>query len=540
MRAITAGLALVFSVFLSVGVAEAAKLDLTEAREQGAVLREALDLGADGDWAGAEARIAREADPLLEDIVLWRKLRAGAGTPGEYRAYAARRASWPGHAALREVVLGEDTPRPSGPAMSSDAAKALKAFNSAYRRDRYDKAAALLDQASASHESLGVPARWSDRRRRLARRVVREGDAALGYRLAARHHLVETDGYAYSDCEWLAGWIAFRKLNDPAKALAHFERFEASIDTPISRARAGYWLGRTHTALGNAAAAKAAYARAAAFQTAFYGQLSAAEIGAPGDARLADPALPDWRGVSQLHTDDLRMAAVLYYAGQEALAAASFRRIGQGLDEPEALAALGGLAIEIGQPHVAVRVGKFAARKGHLIFPVYYPMHPVGGYAKGIEPALALAVARQETEFNAVAVSRSGARGLMQLMPRTAQIVARQVGETYSKNRLLTDWRYNARLGSRYMSDRVAQFGGSYVLAAVAYNAGPRRAEDWSAAYGDPRLASVDVIDWIETIPFRETRNYVQRVMEALYVYRTRIAGRAGPMTLPADLARGG
>ncbi|GMG84332.1 lytic transglycosylase domain-containing protein [Paralimibaculum aggregatum] len=538
MRAATTIILTILTLIAPLTTAMAAALDLAEAQRQGAVLREALALGADGDWPAAEARVAAVSDPLLADIVLWRKLRAGAGTQGEYRAYAARRANWPGHEQLRKAVLGEVPPARSA-GLSGEAAENWRAFSKAYGKDR-DAAAALLDRYSASAEALGQPARWADRRRRLARDAMRDGNPALGYRLAAQHHLGPGDGYAYADCEWAAGWIALRGLKDPAAALPHFERFDAAVDTPISRARAGYWLGRTHAALGNETAARAAYASAAEFQTAFYGQLAAAEIGAAPDQRLADAALPDWRTTPALATDDVRMAAVLYYAGQEGLAAASFRRIGRGLNDETALAALGALSIEIGQPQVAVRVAKMAARKGMLIFPAYYPLHAVGGVVTEIEPALALAVSRQETEFDATAISRSGARGLMQLMPRTAQLVARQIGEPYSQRRLITDWRYNARLGSRYMGDRVKQFGGSYLLAAAAYNAGPRRAEEWIAAYGDPRLASVDAVDWIETIPFRETRNYVQRVMEALYVYRTRIAGRAGPMTLPADLARGG
>jgi soluble lytic murein transglycosylase len=150
-----------------------------------------------------------------------------------------------------------------------------------------------------------------------------------------------------------------------------------------------------------------------------------------------------------------------------------------------------------------------------------------------------MAIARQETELNQRAISPAGARGLMQLMPATAKKVAGRIGEAYSGDRLLDDWQYNARLGQTYLAEQIVRFSGSYVLAAAAYNAGPGRVDQWIGEYGDPRLPGTDMIDWMETIPFNETRNYVQRVIEALYVYRARITGAAGPMTIQQDLARG-
>jgi soluble lytic murein transglycosylase len=150
-----------------------------------------------------------------------------------------------------------------------------------------------------------------------------------------------------------------------------------------------------------------------------------------------------------------------------------------------------------------------------------------------------MAIARQETELNQRAISSAGARGLMQLMPATAKKVAGRIGEAYSGDRLLDDWQYNVRLGQSYLAEQITAFSGSYVLAAAAYNAGPNRVDRWIGEYGDPRLPGADMIDWIETIPFEETRNYVQRVIEALWVYRARMAGVAGPMTIERDLARG-
>ncbi len=235
----------------------------------------------------------------------------------------------------------------------------------------------------------------------------------------------------------------------------------------------------------------------------------------------------------------MRLGVLLYYAGEDSLALQVFSHLGQRMQGDAALGALARLVLEMGQPHFAVRMAKKAARRGILIYPAYYPVTDLAGYVSKIEPALALAISRQETELNPRALSHAGARGLMQLMPATAKKVAGRIGEPYSRDRLLDDWQYNVRLGQSYLAEQVLTFGGSYVLAAAAYNAGPNRADTWIMDYGDPRNSGTDIIDWIETIPFSETRNYVQRVIEGLYVYRARIAGVAGAMTIEQDLARG-
>jgi soluble lytic murein transglycosylase len=288
-------------------------------------------------------------------------------------------------------------------------------------------------------------------------------------------------------------------------------------------------------------AARAWYAAAAEHQTSFYGQLAAAEIAAPGDVRLTIPDLPSWQNSPALRSDDVRMAVLLHFAGEDSLSFQAFGALGETMQGVGALAALAALALDLDRPHYAVRVAKKAAERGILLHPAYYPIHDLAGYASEIEPALAMAIARQETELNAQAISPAGARGLMQLMPGTARKVARRLGEPYDASRLTQDWRYNARLGQSYLAERIGNFGGSYILASAAYNAGKGRVDEWIASYGDPRrMSAEDRIDWMEDIPFNETRNYVQRVMESLFVYRARLSGQAGPMTIAEDLARGG
>ncbi len=498
-----------------------------------------LRLGESGKWDAAQALVARD-DPLVRDIVLWRKLRKGGGTPEEYRDFVSRRSTWPGQQVLGRVALDDDTPRGlvRQPRITGEAAVRWRAFADAVNRRDWPAAETILLSVTGSPATLGDPESWADRRLDLARRAAREHRGQAAYALASQNFLTPAAGYVYSDTEWVAGWVALTMLHDPARAIAHFQRFENSVDTPISLGRGGYWLGRAYEAAGNKAEAHRWFADAGRYQTSFYGQLAAARIGLAGDPQLAVAELPDWRTHPAMDSDDVRLAVTLFYAGEDSLAMQTFSHLGETLPAG-ALAPLTGLALDLGQQHYAVRIAKKAARRGVLIYPAYYPLHEVGHYATKVEPAFALSIARQETEMNPRAISRAGARGLMQLMPATAKKVAGWINEPYDSGRLLSDWRYNVRLGETYLAHRAAQYGGSYAMAAAAYNAGAGRVDDWTAAFGDPRRPDIDIVDWIEMIPFDETRNYVQRVMEGLYVYRSRLAGKAGPMTIQRDLARG-
>lgn len=518
----------------------AAGFELENAQRDGAIVAEALERAAEGDWVGAEQIAARSDNLVVRDIVLWRKLRNGKGTIEEYQSFVTRRGSWPGQKLLASVVFADrQAPETGKPELSGPARLNWAAFSRLWRARKYDAAEEKLAELTQSREALGLPAIWADRRRRLARRAARYGRTERAYLLASQHYLTPEDGYAYADCEWIAGWVALRRMNDPTRALIHFNRFAAAVETPISLGRAGYWQGRAYQALGDSTAATAAFARASVHQTSFYGQLAAAEIGTPPNLVIAMQTLPDWRTNAALQSDDVEAAVILHFADEDGLAFQFFTHLGQNLNSTRDVAALADLALHIGQTHFAVRIAKHAARRGTILMPAYYPVTELSGYASKVEPALAMAIARQETELNPRAISPVGARGLMQLMPRTAKKVAKWIGEPYSKARLTEDWQYNARLGQSYLAEQIATFGGSYVMAAAAYNAGPHRVDKWIGDFGDPRLPGIDIIDWIETIPFRETRNYVQRVIEALYVYRSRLSGAAGPMTILDDLNRG-
>lgn len=415
-------------------------------------------------------------------------------------------------------------------AKANDPGLAYERFAWRMRKDRYDDSEVLIKARSKSAESLGRPEVWSNRRRILARRAMRQGRVRVAYNLASQHFL--SSGSDYADLEWLSGYIALTHLRDFNRAIRHFERFRLSVKTPISLGRAGYWTGRAYEAAGNKSAARSAYGFGAAYQTSFYGQLATERAGLPKDTSMAKPrALPDWRQRSFANSSPIRAALLLREAGDHLLMLRFILHVQESLDLQDT-AALARMALDIERPFVAVKIAKRAARQGAILPQAYYPVAATTRAKLPVPKELANAIARQESELNAFAISPAGAHGLMQLMPATAKKVAGDIGIEYNKARLTQDPAYNTRLGSQYLAEMLARYDGSIILAAVAYNAGPHRADRWIASYGDPRSPDVDPIWWIENIQYRETRNYVMRVMESLYVYRTRISGKAQPIGL--------
>ncbi len=423
-------------------------------------------------------------------------------------------------------------------ALQNDAGLAYDRFVWRAQKGYGDSAVELLLARSTSEASLGRPEKWASRRRTYARRAMRAGDAALAYRIASAHQL--TSGSSYADLEWLSGYLSLRKLGNPTRAVQHFQRFRAAIASPISMGRAGYWLGEAYAAAGDEASAYRAFALGARFQTSFYGQLAASRIAAAPDAALAGAAFPpDWTKAPFLATGSVRAGVLFYFAGEPARAKMFLTHAASQLDL-HGRAAMAQLLLDLDEPHIALRIAKGAATHGDVLPAPYYPLHGLAEFAEAVPPELAMSIARQESEMNAAARSPVGAMGLMQVMPATAKKVARGLGISFSEARLGADWQYNARIGTTYLAQMLERFDGAVLLAAAAYNAGPSRADRWIKDYGDPRLPSVDAVDWIEGIPYRETRNYVMRVLEAQFVYRARISGRVGPLTLARELQQNG
>ena len=462
------------------------------------------------------------------DMLLWRWRTTDAGRmlpllDEDQRALAAARIAYIGNSGdISDRVAAVPN------ALINDPGLAYDRFNWLSGRGERTEAIEILRTQSVSAETLVNPWRWASWRRVLARWEMREGRIDSAYDLATTHHLTEGDDYA--DLEWLAGYLALTYLDDPAKALAHFESFDSAVSSPISVGRAGYWLGRTHDVLGNTADAQAAYRRAAQYQTGFYGLLAADHLGLPLDpALVGDEVFDDWQEAPFL-TDDLTQAALLLLAAdQRGLAVLFFADLGRSLNRA-GLAQLGNLLVELNEPFFALLVAKAGAERDIVLPHIYFPLHDLARMDLPVDPALALSIARRESEFRADAGSPVGALGLMQLMPATAQEVAGELGLPFTGARLTTDWEYNATLGSQYLANLQAEFGDSPVMIAAGYNAGPSRPKAWMDERGDPRDGTADVVDWIEHIPFRETRNYVMRVTESIPVYRARLGGEAGAL----------
>ncbi len=403
-----------------------------------------------------------------------------------------------------------------------------------------DTAMDLLLERSASAVRLGRPEAWAGQRRWLARAEIRNGRARRAYDIAAQHHL--QPGSDYADLEWLAGFIALRKLNDPKTALAHFNRLDAAVASPISQGRAGYWRGRALAALGQVAAADQAYLAAAQHQTSFYGLLAAEQAGAPFDmGQVFAPPPGTWHSARFVQDPLFQAGLLLQASGRRSLAERFWTHMAEGLDAQGA-ALLGQAALELNLPHLAVMIGKRVAQRGIVIPLAYYPLHPLATQRLAMAPEMVLAIARRESEFDPWVQSHVGARGLMQLMPATASEVAAKLGLSaqHSTARLLSDPMYNGVLGAAYLASLAGRFDGNVVMMAAGYNAGPSRPIQWMQEQGDPRNGQTDMIDWIEMIPFSETRNYVMRVTESLPIYRARLGKPALPVPFSQELRGSG
>ena len=445
-----------------------------------------------------------------------------------YRALAHARLT------LRAMKPGVDRAIDLVPdALGSDPGLIYERLRWRREKGRPEQARALLWDRPAELTRLHL---WWTERATQVRAALAMGHVSDAYRLASGHW--QSAGAGYAEAEWLAGWIALRFLDDVEVALGHFGRMYAAVTTPVSRARGAYWTARAAEALDRDEEARAAYQAAAAHVSTYYGQLAAVRLGlgAPDFADAPPPPGADARGAFEAK----EMVGIVRLLGS--LEAQSL--IDPFVLQLDAIAATAGertliavLAAEVGRPDLAVRIARRARRNGVLLAVTGYPIIDVP--EDGPEQALALAVIRQESAFDPGAVSPSGARGLMQLMPATARYVAKAMGIRYSARKLLADPGYNLTLGTAYLDRLLGNYDGSYVLALAAYNAGPGRLKGWMGALGDPRDSAVDVIDWVETIPIDETRNYVQRVLEGLQVYRWRLAQADDGLAIGGDLHRG-
>ncbi|MBX9930682.1 MAG: lytic transglycosylase domain-containing protein [Methylobacterium sp.] len=427
------------------------------------------------------------------------------------------------------------------PALRSDSSYLFSRAQFLRRADKAAEAASVLASAPTNPDVLADGDEWWVERRIVARKLMDLGDATTAYQVASGHSARTVEKRI--EAEFHAGWIALRFSNDAANAAKHFAAAATIAETPISQARAAYWQGRAAEALGGLDGAKPFYQRAALQPIAYYGQLARAKL---GEASLPLRSVVPLDSAARAAFDDrlcIRALRLLEAASLKDLALPLYIDAASRLTDPAELTALGDLAVETRDSRALVAIGKLAVQRGLPLDAHAYPTIGIPAYEASaavplVEKAMVFAIARQESQFDPRAQSSVGARGLMQMMPATAQRTAKRVSAPYDQDRLTSDPAYNARLGHAHLGELMEDWRGSYILAFASYNAGGGNVKKWIDAYGDPRKSGVDPIDWVERIPFTETRNYVQRVMENLQVYRNRLDGRSA-LLIEGDFQRG-
>lgn len=405
-------------------------------------------------------------------------------------------------------------------------------FSRAQRARQFELWQSAVDWLGKAPDELPDAAEWWYERRTLIRQLLNAGEPKLAYEVAAGY-TKGPDGRVV-DAQFHAGWIALSFLDDAAAAKKHFIAQMALATLPDTITQANYWLARANLKLGDEAAAKTAYEAAARYGTVYYGQLARAELGHKG---VHIRPLPGWQDSESLFNANpiVRAIRLLAANGKRDMAIPLLLHYGSGLKTGGELLLAARLAQEIGAHNVAILIADAADKLGVPLDLFSFPKDGLPADAQlAADRAAVYAIVRQESMFQIDAISSSGARGLMQLMPGTAKEVAGKVGVDYSASRLISDAAYNALLGSTYLGTQLERYDGSLVLAAAAYNAGPGNANKWIAAYGDPRAENVDPVIWVELIPFQETRKYVQRVLGNYLVYRERLGD--GGLTLQQAL----
>jgi soluble lytic murein transglycosylase len=499
-----------------------------------------LEAALERDVRSRFGRWLTEADHRKRaDFLMWTNQRSAADdlkplVSADYRKVIDARNALAGHAKKVDTIV-EAVPA----SLSNDPGLLYERARYRRKRDNQEGASALLDGIDGKNLPAAARARLWDERSLAAREDLKNANWTRAYQLAAPHGM--TSGEDFAEAEWMAGWIALRLRKDPARGLKHFETLANGVSAPISSARANYWMGRAHESLGDKAPSQRAFGDAAAYRFTYYGQLAAERVGNRRVSfALAGKPTPNQR-IDFEARPMVRAMRLLGAAGETSMYRDFSYHLDDQLSTEVEFLMLAEMANEYRLEDVGVRGGKAGLAKGIVAPEAVYPVinYPLLRQP-GVERSLMLALTRQESEMNPRAVSSVGARGLMQLMPLTAKSEAKRIGVAYELAKLRDDPGYNMTLGAGYLDTLLGQFNGSYIMTAAAYNAGPSRPRRWIEDYGDPRTGAVDPVDWVEFIPFSETRNYVMRVLENTQVYRHRLSGREEDIRLSEDLKRGG
>ena len=535
--------------------------------------RQALQAARARDFDRAGSLQASIGDPVARKLVTWAMVDIAEDDLGYFRLDNARRDLWGWPREERRLAAAEQTletaglgpqqvvqwfgerepvTAPGAIALAAarqqlgqqDAAASMvrhwwrtKNFSADSQNRMLARFGALIrpeDQIARQQLLADSSTSWTERRVRM-NDALKGRDYRTAYQAVVNHNLPL--GADFAEAEFFAGWLALRKLNDAALAERHFLRIADAGKSPITRSRAFYWIGRAQEAQNKTAEARSSYVEGSRYTTTFYGQLAAEKAGTPV-LQLPPEIQPTQADRATFENRELvRALRILAAAGEKPLVSVFATHLDDTLEAPE-LALLVDTVRGYGEPLLAMNVVRGGAQRGVVLSERGYPLRTPPAVYGGPEPAFVLGIIRQESGFQPNITSSAGARGFMQLLPSTAELVARKLGVAYDPG-MLTDPEYNMRLGSKYLGDQVDRFSGSYIMAAAAYNAGPGRPAQWISFCGDPRTGATDPLDFIECIPFSETRNYVMRVLENTQIYRARLNGNSAPITLSADLKRG-
>ena len=390
------------------------------------------------------------------------------------------------------------------------------------KRGRIDSSLEILLNIDNNKEYTIRPDKWWVERSIIARSLIYKKKFETAYKITSKHGL--KDGPEFAEAEWMSGWIALSFLNDPLLAKDHFKKFYNNVGYPISLSRGAYWIARSNEKLGNNDEANKWYLESSKYLTTYYGQLSHLKISKNKPIILDGLMKIDKKNSENFYKKDLvKIVYLLDELNKDKYTKHILRYLANEEIElgSEVLAAK--LATDISRFDFAIQISKIASYQKRFHNKYNYPIISTPKYInkrKIPESAFILSIIRQESEFDTSANSSAGAKGLMQLMTYTAKTVAKQANMTYSKSRLTKDPEYNINLGSHYIAGLILEYDGSYPFAVAAYNAGPNRVKYWKKLNKNPQKGQIDYVDWIELIKFKETRNYVQRVLENYNVYR--------------------
>jgi soluble lytic murein transglycosylase len=390
------------------------------------------------------------------------------------------------------------------------------------KRGRIDDSVEILLKIKNNKNYLVRPDKWWKERAIIARALIYKKKYELAYKISSKHAL--KIGPEFAEAEWMSGWIALSFLNDPILAIDHFNNFYQNVGYPISLSRGAYWLGKAYEKIGDKEQSYIWYNEATKYLTTYYGQLAHLKIKPNEKFELREQIKVNEKYEKYFYKKELvKIVYLLDALNKDKYTKNILKHIANDniKSGSEILAAK--LSSNISRYDFAIQIAKLASYEKRFHNDYNYPIISTPKYInkrKIPESAFILSIIRQESEFDMTAKSHAGAQGLMQLMPYTAKLVSKQAKLPYSKSRLSKDPEYNINLGSYYIAGLILEYDGAYSFAVAAYNAGPKRVKYWKKINKDPQMKQIDFVDWVELIKFKETRNYVQRVLENYNVYR--------------------